>query len=257
MRRWVDLMGSFGLVGAEMCAYGSLGRESRARGSCAALCLAQVLYFLAVFHLISQVKEAKETEIQINENRNKYRNVAARGAMLFFLLNSLNKIHAFYQYSLNAFVTVFSRGLDLAPGGRKKKKPQMTLRQLSRRLSNTQAKDFTEVMQMARRQSTSNSRAGSQTGDGASQHSGRRPSNSGSQTGESVHHRASQEGAMEAVEEVSGSCRIGHACYSWRLARMGCALACSARATACTSNHAALLKSCPTFYTTPGGGGDP
>lgn len=33
----------------------------------------------------------------INENRNKYRNVAARGAMLFFLLNSLNKIHAFYQ----------------------------------------------------------------------------------------------------------------------------------------------------------------
>eukprot|EP00967_Tisochrysis_lutea_P010555 scaffold12074_cov24-Tisochrysis_lutea.AAC.1 len=40
--------------------------------------------------------------------------------MLFFLLNSLNKIHAFYQFSLNAFVSVFSRGLDLAPGGRKK-----------------------------------------------------------------------------------------------------------------------------------------
>ncbi len=40
---------------------------------------------------------------------------------------------------------VFSRGLDLAPGGRKKKKPPMTLRQLSRRLSNTQAKDFAEV----------------------------------------------------------------------------------------------------------------
>ena len=68
------------------------------------------------------MKEAKTTEIAINENRNKYRNVAARGAMLFFLLNSLNKIHAFYQFSLNAFVTVFGRGLDLAPGGRKKKK---------------------------------------------------------------------------------------------------------------------------------------
>lgn len=26
------------------------------------------------------------------------RPVAERGAMLFFLLNSLNKIHAFYQY---------------------------------------------------------------------------------------------------------------------------------------------------------------
>lgn len=44
--------------------------------------------------------------------------------MLFFLLNSLNKIHAFYQFSLNAFVTVFSRGLDHAPGGRKKKGPR-------------------------------------------------------------------------------------------------------------------------------------
>ena len=45
-----------------------------------------------------------------------YRSVAARGAMLFFLLNGLNKIHAFYQYSLNAFVTVFSRAIDIAPG---------------------------------------------------------------------------------------------------------------------------------------------
>lgn len=67
------------------------------------------------------MRESRETEAAINENRNKYRTVAARGAMLFFLLNSLNKIHAFYQFSLNAFVTVFSRGLDLAPGGRKKK----------------------------------------------------------------------------------------------------------------------------------------
>lgn len=53
--------------------------------------------------------------------RNRYRGVAARGAMLFFLLNSLNKIHAFYQFSLNAFVAVFARGIDNAPFGRKKK----------------------------------------------------------------------------------------------------------------------------------------
>lgn len=65
----------------------------------------------------------QETEAAINENRNKYRTVAARGSMLFFLLNSLNKIHAFYQFSLNAFVGVFGRGLDLAPGGRRKKGP--------------------------------------------------------------------------------------------------------------------------------------
>ena len=63
-----------------------------------------------------KVVQARETEESINENRNKYRAVAARGAMLFFLLNSLNKIHAFYQYSLNAFVTVLARGIDVAPG---------------------------------------------------------------------------------------------------------------------------------------------
>jgi dynein heavy chain len=60
--------------------------------------------------------------VAINENRNKYRPVACRGASLFFLLNSLNKVHAFYQYSLNAFVGVFCRGIDLAPGGVGKKR---------------------------------------------------------------------------------------------------------------------------------------
>jgi hypothetical protein len=58
------------------------------------------------------------------------------------------------QFSLNAFVTVFSRGLDNAPGGRKSKRAAqqaaaaVTLRQLSRRLSNTQPKDFQEVIQV-------------------------------------------------------------------------------------------------------------
>eukprot|EP00882_Tetradesmus_deserticola_P024604 GHRQ01026903.1.p1 GENE.GHRQ01026903.1~~GHRQ01026903.1.p1 ORF type:complete len:122 (-),score=27.43 GHRQ01026903.1:37-402(-) len=72
--------------------------------------------------------------------------------MLFFLLNSLNKIHAFYQYSLNALVSVFSRGLDLAPGGRKKKE-QVTLRQLQKRLSGNPG-DFDDVIRKARRQSS-------------------------------------------------------------------------------------------------------
>jgi dynein heavy chain, axonemal len=69
-----------------------------------------------------KVSEARETEKMIMVARNKYRTVAARGAMLFFLLNSLNKIHAFYQFSLNAFVIVFARGIDKAPFGHAKKK---------------------------------------------------------------------------------------------------------------------------------------
>ncbi|KAI8464229.1 MAG: flagellar alpha dynein [Monoraphidium minutum] len=67
-----------------------------------------------------KVVEARETEGAINDSRNKYRPVAQRGAMLFFLLNSLPKVHAFYQFSLNAFVAVYGRGLDAAPGGRRK-----------------------------------------------------------------------------------------------------------------------------------------
>ena len=56
---------------------------------------------------------AAETEISINAARETYRPVASRGSLLFFLMNNLNKIHTFYQYSLNAYVTVFQRGIDL------------------------------------------------------------------------------------------------------------------------------------------------
>ena len=56
---------------------------------------------------------AAETEIKINIARESYRPVSARGALLFFLMNNLNKIHTFYQFSLNAYVTVFLRGIDV------------------------------------------------------------------------------------------------------------------------------------------------
>jgi dynein heavy chain len=115
-----------------------------------------------------KVTEARETETAINDSRNKYRPVAKRGAMLFFLLNSLNKIHAFYQYSLNAFVVVFSRGLERAPGGRKKK-DKTTLAELARRITG-EAAPFEQVMEMARRSShasAAGSKAGSKRGSRA------------------------------------------------------------------------------------------
>ncbi|CAD7704939.1 unnamed protein product [Ostreobium quekettii] len=129
-----------------------------------------------------KVSEAKQTEIQINENRNKYRHVAARGAMLFFLLNSLNKIHAFYQFSLNAFVTVFARGIDLTPGGKKKGKPELvTYESIQRRLTG-EAKDFEEVREMMRRSSMGGeSRRASSVGGGSrrASHAGPRESHAG------------------------------------------------------------------------------
>ena len=55
--------------------------------------------------------------------------------------------------SLNAFVVVFARGLDLAPGGRKKREEQVTLRELHKRVSGN-AQDYEEVMRKAKRQSS-------------------------------------------------------------------------------------------------------
>jgi dynein heavy chain len=63
-----------------------------------------------------EVKEkviiAQETEAKINETSESYRPVASRGALLFFLLMDLNKIHSFYKFSLDTFVTVVSRGIN-------------------------------------------------------------------------------------------------------------------------------------------------
>jgi dynein heavy chain len=83
--------------------------------------------------IVVKVAESKETEDKINKSREKYRVAAARGSLLFFMLNSLNKVHAFYAFSLNAFVTVFARGIDLAPGG-KKRKVKLSFRTVAKRV---------------------------------------------------------------------------------------------------------------------------
>jgi len=51
------------------------------------------------------VKEAKTTEVQINEAREHYRPAAARASLLYFILNDLNKIHPMYQFSLKVNTT--------------------------------------------------------------------------------------------------------------------------------------------------------
>merc|ERR1711871_1290171 len=56
---------------------------------------------------------AKKTQEDIAATSEKYRNVAKRGALLFFMMNQLNLIHVYYMYSLNAFVVIFLRGIDL------------------------------------------------------------------------------------------------------------------------------------------------
>ena len=54
---------------------------------------------------------AKQTAIVIEEANEKYRPVANRGALMFFLLSDLYKIHTFHFYSLSSFDLVYKRAI--------------------------------------------------------------------------------------------------------------------------------------------------
>jgi dynein heavy chain len=87
-------------------------------------------------HTADEVKEkavvAVETESKINETSEFYRPTGNRGALLFFLLMDLCKMHTFYRYSLDAFVAVVTRavrGVSLVKP--KEKKPVKTEEELA------------------------------------------------------------------------------------------------------------------------------
>lgn len=67
--------------------------------------------------LSTEIKEkveiAKATEIDINVSSEHYRPAANRGALVFFLMNELNKIHSYYKFSLDSFLIVVTRAIDL------------------------------------------------------------------------------------------------------------------------------------------------
>jgi len=54
---------------------------------------------------------AKQTEVVIEEAREQYRPVANRGALMFFLLSDLFKVHTFHFYSLSSFDLVYQRAI--------------------------------------------------------------------------------------------------------------------------------------------------
>jgi dynein heavy chain len=67
--------------------------------------------------LSTEIKEkveiAKATEVDINVSSEHYRPAANRGALVFFLMNELNKIHSYYKFSLDSFLIVVTRAIDL------------------------------------------------------------------------------------------------------------------------------------------------
>jgi dynein heavy chain len=61
----------------------------------------------------AKVEIAKVTEVAINDASEAYRPAAARGALVFFLMNELTRIHSFYKFSLDSFIIVIRRAIDL------------------------------------------------------------------------------------------------------------------------------------------------
>lgn len=62
--------------------------------------------------ITEKVEIAKVTEAKINETSELYRPAAVRGALIYFLLSDLPKIHSFYKYSLESFIDVINRAID-------------------------------------------------------------------------------------------------------------------------------------------------
>jgi dynein heavy chain len=71
-----------------------------------------------------KVEIAKITEIMINDASEAYRPAASRGALVFFMMNELYKIHSFYKYSLDSFVIVVNRAIDIVAERMNPKKPE-------------------------------------------------------------------------------------------------------------------------------------
>ena len=65
--------------------------------------------------IILKVREAEGTELLIDENRNKYRPVAFRGAILYFCTADLGTVDPMYQYSLQWFRNLFVQAIRLSP----------------------------------------------------------------------------------------------------------------------------------------------
>ncbi|KAL7841172.1 hypothetical protein SRHO_G00248630 [Serrasalmus rhombeus] len=62
----------------------------------------------------SRLEEAEATELMINTAREKYRPVATRGSVMYFVIASLSEIDPMYQFSLKYFKQLFNSTIETA-----------------------------------------------------------------------------------------------------------------------------------------------
>ena len=61
--------------------------------------------------VFEKLQQAEKMTKEIEQLRDGYRPAARRGAVLFFVLSEMAAINTMYQYSLNAYLTVFNHSL--------------------------------------------------------------------------------------------------------------------------------------------------
>jgi dynein heavy chain len=69
-----------------------------------------------------KVEIGKVTDENINLASEFYRPAASRGALVFFMMGDLCKMHSFYKFSLDSFVIVVKRAIDIVAAADKAKK---------------------------------------------------------------------------------------------------------------------------------------
>ena len=64
--------------------------------------------------IAERLRESEKTEAEINEMRERYRAVATRGSIIYFVIADLALIDPMYQFSLAYFTALYNRVIDLA-----------------------------------------------------------------------------------------------------------------------------------------------
>ena len=63
------------------------------------------------------VAQAKVTSQSITTAREVYRPVAARGSLVYFLIDALNALDRVYHYSMENYIYILRKAIDITPGG--------------------------------------------------------------------------------------------------------------------------------------------
>jgi dynein heavy chain len=63
----------------------------------------------------TRIAQSRTTSLEIDRAREEYRSIARRGSVIYFVISDLAQIDPMYQYSLEFFISLFKRRLEVTP----------------------------------------------------------------------------------------------------------------------------------------------